>query len=765
MHAGAADDPDGRDGRSGYNSLDIQSEIVGESVETARRRRAVTLGALAALTLIGAILRLWNLGALPFIVDEGFHALAVEGLLQRGVPKLDHGQLYWRAPLFTYFQGASALLLGHSEFALRLPAAVFGTLAIPLAYFLGRDLVDRRTGLVLAALIALSQWEIEFSRYARFYTLFQLLFMFGVWSFYWGFFRDRVWARVVFVVATLLAVSIHDLGVMLGTLFLLVLPMRAFSTRRKVVYSLLPFATILAWRLVGMGLKEISELFEAPSRTRPVGGLESVTGPVASVSKALGQPLKLPDFGYLLHAWEHHPWWFALIALGAGLTLGGMLRWVRKARRRPPIDPAVADQWAATDRLTQALRGSGLGAAPQAKLMMGLAASVMGIRRPQPPITTVGAVGRMLLGGGMIVAAALHQGALALLLGLLYLACFVRSWRGLLERPFLAGAIGAFNLLVAWCLYLMVTDLWGWRDAPWRLTTYPDLHFYFLKWMRAGWPVVLLGGVIGCLLLIRRARDEERGTPEALGAWVVLGGLLLPLFAMGLMDWRWGEARYTFHVYPLLLIAYALPFVALAQLAPRRERGLAVAAVLAVLLSLDAAPWNSVRPALRDHTSRRSPTHAVINRLPYATFHQDHRTPSRYVRERLSPEDRVVVVGMPHQAAIYRYYVGQADVVVGPRNTYVWLIDAKDRGWVDPITFARVVYEWDDLLATLEAWRLEGRRVWVLGDRLLWAERTFFLPEPLEQGLPQLIGEPMVVGLDGVTFAARWEPTEPAVER
>ena len=40
---------------------------------------------------------------------------------------------------------------GDGELAVRIPSIIAGTLAIPALYLLGRELYDRRTGLVAAA--------------------------------------------------------------------------------------------------------------------------------------------------------------------------------------------------------------------------------------------------------------------------------------------------------------------------------------------------------------------------------------------------------------------------------------------------------------------------------------------------------------------------------------------------------------------------------------------------------------------------------------
>ena len=78
----------------------------------------------------------------------------VQGLLEKGYPHKMIGPI--ERPLATYELAPypialSVLLFGLSDYALRLPAAVFGILTILLIYFVGQQVFDRRVGLLAAA--------------------------------------------------------------------------------------------------------------------------------------------------------------------------------------------------------------------------------------------------------------------------------------------------------------------------------------------------------------------------------------------------------------------------------------------------------------------------------------------------------------------------------------------------------------------------------------------------------------------------------------
>src|SRR2546428_3375179 len=93
---------------------------------------------LGALLVIGFWLRVRNLGDLGLVVDEANQALAVRGILNLGVPRVDSGLVYSRSVLFLYVQAGAAKLLGLNEFSLRLPSALFGVAAVLATFGLAK---------------------------------------------------------------------------------------------------------------------------------------------------------------------------------------------------------------------------------------------------------------------------------------------------------------------------------------------------------------------------------------------------------------------------------------------------------------------------------------------------------------------------------------------------------------------------------------------------------------------------------------------------
>ncbi|MCL5431556.1 MAG: glycosyltransferase family 39 protein [Patescibacteria group bacterium] len=77
----------------------------------------------------------------------------------------------YKPPLYIYMTVPSVAVFGLNEFAVRFPSALLGILAIPIVFFLTRELLDnlpasRQIGLLSSFLLAISPWHIQFTRTA-----------------------------------------------------------------------------------------------------------------------------------------------------------------------------------------------------------------------------------------------------------------------------------------------------------------------------------------------------------------------------------------------------------------------------------------------------------------------------------------------------------------------------------------------------------------------------------------------------------------------
>ncbi|WAC05032.1 MAG: glycosyltransferase family 39 protein [Methanoregula sp.] len=131
-----------------------------------RRSRYVQL--LLALTLISAFLRFYNLGFNSLWLDEASTYTISKGSFLEIWQVTAGGE--FNPPLF-YWTEHIMLMFGNSEVILRLIPALLGVFTIPLVYFIGKEFLDRNTGIIAAAFCTFSPFLIFFSQEARAYSM------------------------------------------------------------------------------------------------------------------------------------------------------------------------------------------------------------------------------------------------------------------------------------------------------------------------------------------------------------------------------------------------------------------------------------------------------------------------------------------------------------------------------------------------------------------------------------------------------------------
>ena len=132
--------------------------------------------ALIVITIIGFIFRIWKVSESNLWIDEVLSAEAITTIVQNGMPTLPSGVNYFRDILYHYLCALSSLLFGVSNFSMRLPSVIFGTLTVPLSYYLGKQIKNKKVAIAAALLVALNSMEIAFSREVRYYQMFQFFY-------------------------------------------------------------------------------------------------------------------------------------------------------------------------------------------------------------------------------------------------------------------------------------------------------------------------------------------------------------------------------------------------------------------------------------------------------------------------------------------------------------------------------------------------------------------------------------------------------------
>ncbi|HET7296887.1 MAG TPA: glycosyltransferase family 39 protein [Gemmatimonadales bacterium] len=165
------------------------------------------LAAVAALTVLGAVLRLYRLGHQGFWFDEGNTALLVHfspGKMLGLIPQSES-----TPPLYYCVAWMWARVFGYDEVGLRSLSAVCGVLLVPVVYAAGARLISRRAGVIAAALAACSPLLIWYSQEARSYSMLALLSSVSLLAFAYARLDPSPRVLAAWVVASALALATH----------------------------------------------------------------------------------------------------------------------------------------------------------------------------------------------------------------------------------------------------------------------------------------------------------------------------------------------------------------------------------------------------------------------------------------------------------------------------------------------------------------------------------------------------------------------------
>jgi 4-amino-4-deoxy-L-arabinose transferase-like glycosyltransferase len=119
--------------------------------------------------LTAAFLRSWQLGEVPlgFYRDEAYNGLDAAAVLAG--ERTGGNPVYFEAnngrePAYIYLTSLAVALLGQTVLAVRITAAIAGTLTTILVYLLAKSWFDQRVGLLAAFIWAITVWPVHLSR-------------------------------------------------------------------------------------------------------------------------------------------------------------------------------------------------------------------------------------------------------------------------------------------------------------------------------------------------------------------------------------------------------------------------------------------------------------------------------------------------------------------------------------------------------------------------------------------------------------------------
>jgi uncharacterized membrane protein len=162
------------------------------------------------IILAGLFLRLFRLSFQGIWFDEANTWLVAS----RGVLELWKDQvLNFYPPPYFNFMHYWIKIMGREAFALRLPSAIFGVLSIPLVYFVGKKMFDKRTALISSLLLAFSSPHIYYSQEARVYVILAAAALLSGFCFFRMLSKENNKTSAIYIISTLFCLYLHNYAI------------------------------------------------------------------------------------------------------------------------------------------------------------------------------------------------------------------------------------------------------------------------------------------------------------------------------------------------------------------------------------------------------------------------------------------------------------------------------------------------------------------------------------------------------------------------
>ena len=668
-------------------------------------QKGLIIVCLSLFMILGGLLRLHNLGTFSLVSDEGNQALQIEGIANVGYPLMPSGLIDSVSLLFAYSQYLASVIFGLNEFSIRLSGVLFNVLAIPIIYVLVRSLLDKNTALLAAFLLAFSVWEIELSRYGRMYTLFQLFFLLSIFCFYKGFILGINGYRMSVPFIFIVTFTIHAIGLSTLVLFLFPFILEGYDVVKKRIlclYGFLSFGGMFAYAALNARVR-----FSMLSPTRDVGkssdSLFSSVDVLEWTFQKIQSTVLFPPSGLLKHLYGHAP--IILVVLGLLVVVLIYFCW-------------------------------------------------------SVPRYNFASLTKLLGCSLIIVSSAVYQFTLAVFGLYYYVLAFCRDAYVLRSRHLRFLVTSVLGFFTFWLLYAYYYKVVGGAVLHYDyLYRFPRVYDYWIRWYVIEYPLMLVITAFGVVWLWRESITDKPNVGKMFLLFSVPAFIVFPSF----FYYPWYQFRYTFHLHPLILTVFSFAIVRLTTMfmmcvgsrwhgGEEKKSGIQnmfvgiVVLVLAVGLSQDSNPKDLFEIGERTYTTTKNPIKSSVNWMPYSTYVQDYQSTANFVKNRLKLNDHVLVLGSPHAASIYYYYMRKTDYVLFDT---VAQGKATIQGNRHYLTGSEILTNASDLKRVFEGKNPCGT-IWIMADHYM--RTSGFYAVEIRMLLDEYAAEPTFMGRDNKTF-------------
>lgn len=174
------------------------------------------------IVILGVTLRVYGLTRQSLWLDEANGIRIAEMNYPEIVSQLKHDV---SPPLHYFLLHIWMKVFGSGELSVRCFASIFGICLIPVMYYVGSDMFNRRTGLASAFIASIAQFHVMFSQEVRMYSMLSLLGLLSMYFLYKSLITDNRTYWFLYTLVTALAIYTHNYGIFIaisGTVFFLI---------------------------------------------------------------------------------------------------------------------------------------------------------------------------------------------------------------------------------------------------------------------------------------------------------------------------------------------------------------------------------------------------------------------------------------------------------------------------------------------------------------------------------------------------------------
>lgn len=247
---------------------------------------------LGIIITLSVILRFYDLGGESYWYDE----IIMLRVAQDNIWTIIEGG---RPPLYIILAHFWIKFFGTEEVATRSLSAIFGVASIPIIYLIGKELFNRKVGLIGAFLMAISQFQIYYSQEFRYYSLFVLTTLLSFYFFIIALRRRNIGSFTLYVLFSVLLFYTHTFGLFIivaQNLYLLI----RWSDYRKVALQWVISQAIIIVTSLPRIIKFSAKAIEG--KAGPMNWIPepSVWAPLITLRNFIGAGLDYPSWNTVI---------------------------------------------------------------------------------------------------------------------------------------------------------------------------------------------------------------------------------------------------------------------------------------------------------------------------------------------------------------------------------------------------------------------------------------------------------------------------------